>query len=125
MNNSRNPVGWFEIYVQDLERARAFYEATFQLKLVSLPNAPLEMLAFSGGPESYGCPGALVKMERKDSGGGGTIVYFSCEDCAIEAARAAENGGVIEMQKISIGDYGFIAMLLDPDGNRIGIHSMR
>lgn len=124
MNTKRNPVGWFEIYVQDTNRARAFYEAVFQVTLERLPNPDLEMWAFPMLPDSPGCPGALVKMPGKDSGGGGTIVYFSCADCSVEAAHAARNGGQIQRAKFSIGQYGFIAFVVDPEGNIIGLHSM-
>jgi uncharacterized protein len=125
MSTPRNPVGWFEIYVQDMERAKDFYQKTFQVALQNLPSPGIEMWAFPMLPESPGCPGALVKMEGKDSGGGGTIIYFSCEDCAVEAARGLDNGGQIQMEKMSIGQYGFIALILDLDGNRIGLHSLR
>jgi len=37
MSIERNPVGWFEIYVSDLDHAKAFYEATFELTLAELP----------------------------------------------------------------------------------------
>ena len=125
MKQTRNPVGWFEIYVQDLTRAQTFYEKTFQVTLVTLPSPTIRMLAFPGGPESYGCPGALVKMDGKDSGGGGTIVYFSCADCAVESARAARHGGEVFKDKHSIGEYGFIALVVDTEGNMIGLHSMK
>ena len=128
MNITRNPVGWFEIYVQDMERAKNFYEKTFELCLVHLesPDPNLEMWTFPPlmAPESPGCGGALVKMKDKDSGVGGTIVYFSCEDCANEAKRAAEAGGKIHFEKMSIGDYGFISLIYDTEGNMIGLHSM-
>lgn len=125
MKHARNPVGWFEIYVQDLRRAQSFYEQTFQVVLTPLPSPIIKMLAFPGRPELYGCPGALVKMEGKSSGGGGTIVYFSCEDCAIESARAAKSGGQIFKEKFSIGEYGFVSLVMDTEGNMIGLHSMR
>ncbi len=125
MNPNRNPVGWFEIYVQDIPRAKVFYENTFRTSLERLESAGLELWAFPMQHESSGCPGALVKMAGKDSGGGGTIVYFVCEDCAVEAARAVENGGKIHKGKESIGDYGFIALVLDTEGNMIGLHSMK
>jgi uncharacterized protein len=64
-----------------------------------------------------------VKYEGKSSGGSGTIVYFSCEDCAIEAARAAAHGGRICRPKFSIGPYGFIAFITDTEGNMVGLHS--
>jgi len=55
-------------------------------------------------------------MEGKDSGIGGTIVYFSCTDCSIEAARASENGGRVLREKMAIGEYGFIALVYDTEG---------
>jgi len=63
-------------------------------------------------------------MEGKGSGVGGTIIYFACADCSVEAGRAAANGGKIERAKLPIGPYGFIAFVLDTEGNMIGLHSM-
>lgn len=63
-------------------------------------------------------------MKGKDSGVGGTIIYFTCADCAQETARAAQNGGQIVRDKFSIGPYGFISLVLDTEGNMIGLHSM-
>ena len=125
MNEKRNIAGWFEIYVQDIERAKNFYEKTFELKLQKLESPDLEMWAFTMLPEAPGCPGAIVKMKGKDSGVGGVIMYFSCADCAVEAERALKNGGRIQRPKFSIGEYGFIALVLDPDGNMIGLHSRK
>jgi uncharacterized protein len=124
-----NPVGWFEIYVQDMPRAKAFYEGVFQGKLDALANpdpqgfADMEMWAFPMAMEGAGAAGALVKMPGYPSGGS-TLVYFSCEDCAIEAKRAAANGGKLFKDKMSIGENGFIAMVEDTEGNMIGLHSM-
>ena len=124
---ANNPVGWFEIYVQDMARARRFYEAVLQVKLDKL-NAPgddLEMWAFPMQMERYGAPGALVKMAGVPSGGNSVLVYFSCEDCAVQAGRAVEAGGRIMREKFAIGEYGFIALAFDSEGNMIGLHSMR
>lgn len=125
MNTNRNPVGWFEIYVQDMERARAFYEQTFEVRLERLDSPDLEMWAFPMQPDNPGCAGALARMEGKDAGAGGIIIYFSCADCAVEASRAARNGGQIQREKMSIGPYGFIALIIDTEGNMIGLHSMK
>jgi len=125
-----NPVGWFEIYVQDMPRAKAFYEAVFQGALTQLENPDpkgfpeMEMWAFPSSMEGYGAPGALVRMAGCPSGGS-TMVYFTCDDCAIEAARAASNGGKAVTEKMPIGEYGFIAMVSDTEGNVIGLHSMQ
>jgi uncharacterized protein len=125
MNTIRNPVGWFELYVQDIERAKAFYQKTFQVTLERLESPDIELWAFPMRPDLSGASGAIVKMDGKDSGGGGTIIYFSCADCAVEASRAVQNGGRVQKEKISIGEYGFIALVFDTEGNMIGLHSMQ
>jgi predicted enzyme related to lactoylglutathione lyase len=127
---TRNPVGWFEIHVSDLPRARAFYETVLGTRferLDSPPGAPLEMLAFAaGGPDAAGASGALVRMEGGPAGGGAsTIVYFVCDDVAVEAGRVEAAGGRLQQPKTSIGPYGFIAMAVDTEGNVLGLHSMR
>lgn len=118
-----NAVGWFELYVQDMARARRFYETVFGVTLQKLDAGDLQMYAFPGDSGVYGSPGALVHMPGVASGGSGTLVYFSCADCAIEAARAADAGGRVERDKMAIGSYGFIALVIDTEGNRIGLHT--
>lgn len=120
-----NPVGWFEIYVQDMARAQAFYEATFGVALSKLPSPGVDMLAFPMQREGLGASGALVSMPGVGSGGNSTIVYFMCQDCADEAAKAAKAGGSIHKEKFAIGEYGFIALVVDTEGNMIGLHSMK
>jgi predicted enzyme related to lactoylglutathione lyase len=125
---TNNPVGWFEIYVQDMARAKAFYEAVFKLTLANLqgPEAEgLEMWAFPMQADASGASGALVKMQGCPSGGNSTLVYFSCVDCAVEAARATAAGGKLFRDKFSIGRYGFIALAVDTEGNMFGLHSMK
>lgn len=128
-----NPVVHFEIYVQDMARARAFYENVLDTTLVGMP-APtpemdLDMLFFpmdkDTGMNTYGSGGMLVRMEGMASGGGGTLVYFACEDCAVQAARAAEFGGRLCKEKTSIGEHGFFSLAQDSEGNMIGFHSMK
>jgi len=120
-----NPVVWFEIYVQNMERAKAFYEQVFTVQLQKLEMPELEMWAFPMQEEGAGAMGALVKMDDCPSGGNSTLVYFTCTDCAIEAKRAAGNGGQIFKEKFSIGPHGFISLVSDTEGNMIGLHSMQ
>lgn len=120
-----NPVGWFEIYVQDMPRAKAFYEGVFELSLEKLPGPDIEMQAFPMSMEVTGASGALVKIPGFPSGGNSTLVYFSCEDCAVEESRVAKHGGRIHRPKMSIGEYGFITLALDTEGNMIGLHSQK
>ena len=120
-----NPVGWFEIYVDDMQRAKAFYEAVFGRTLTSLESPGIEMWAFPMGEQTYGATGALVRMPGFPAGGNSVLVYFSCADCAVEAAKAAAAGGRVQKEKFSIGQYGFIALVADTEGNMIGLHSMQ
>jgi len=120
-----NAVGWFEIYVQDMGRAKAFYESVFKTQLQKLESPGVEMWAFPIQPEANGASGALIRMEGFPSGGNSTIVYFICQDCSIEAKRASTEGGKIFKEKFSIGQYGFIALVTDTEGNMIGLHSMK
>lgn len=132
MSIENNAVGWFEIYASDLERARAFYEATFEVTLSELPAPevegvpPVQMLAFPSDQEKFlpGAAGAICKMEGVEPKTGGTLVYFSCQDCAHNAELAEKAGGKIQAPKFSIGQYGFIVMVEDTEGNTIGLHSM-
>jgi predicted enzyme related to lactoylglutathione lyase len=124
----QNPVGWFEIYVQDMPRARAFYEGVLGVKLDKLdaPDAsPVEMWAFPMQQGGTGAAGALVKMDGMPSGGNSTLVYFSCQDCATEAGRVAAHGGQVAKDKFAIGQYGYIALVTDTEGNMIGLHSVQ
>lgn len=120
-----NPVGWFEIYVQDMARAKTFYETVFGVQLTRLEGSPdVEMWAFPMQQDGYGATGALVRMTGFQSGDNSVLVYFSYADCAVEAAKAAEAGGRIHKPKFSIGPHGFIALVTDSEGNMIGLHSM-
>ncbi len=120
-----NPVGWFEIYVQDMSRAKKFYESVFSGKLEKLDSPNIEMWAFPRQNNNMGACGTLVKMEGVPSGGCSTIVYFMCDDCAVEEARVVPSGGTIHKKKMSIGEYGFISLVVDTEGNMIGLHSMK
>jgi len=120
-----NPVGWFEIYVEDMDRAKAFYEAVFGAQLSKLESPGIEMWAFPMNSEGLGASGALVKMPGFPSGANSVLIYFSCTDCAVEAVKAVKAGGQIQKEKMSIGQYGHIALVIDPEGNMIGLHSMQ
>jgi uncharacterized protein len=130
-----NPITWCEIYVQDMDRAKGFYEAVFQVKMEKL-NSPdsspdssadsssdiEEMWAFPMSMDKMGASGALVKMEGVASGGSGIIPYFHCDEVAVESERVVNAGGQIHTAKMSIGQYGFMALVQDTEGNMIGLH---
>lgn len=122
-----NPVGWFEIYVSDLKRARTFYESVFQVKLEKLgqDNPDFEMWAFPGAMDKNGANGTICKMKGFEPGNNSVLVYFSCADCAVQEKRTLEAGGRVQKSKQSIGPYGFISLVYDSEGNMIGLHSTK
>ena len=73
----------------------------------------------------YGTSGTIVHMPGFSAGRNSVIVYFSCQDCSVEEKRLVEFGGRIEKTKFSIGQYGFITLGYDTEGNMIGLHSMQ
>src|SRR5687767_3432151 len=117
-----NPIVWFEIYVQDMAKAKAFYESVLKVSLTRMdsPVPDLEMAGFPGDMNTPGASGALCRMKGVSSGGNSTVVYFACEDCAVEGARIIPAGGKIKDQKTPIGPYGFIVLAYDPEGNMFG-----
>jgi predicted enzyme related to lactoylglutathione lyase len=120
-----NAVSWFEIYVQDMPRAKTFYETVLVRTLERIGSSDIEMWAFQGVMDQYGTGGALVRIPGVPSGGNSTIVYFECADCAVEGARVAAAGGKVYRDRFSIGQYGFIVLATDTEGNMFGLHSMK
>lgn len=120
----KNPIGWFEIYVNNMDRAKKFYQAVFQRgEFVKISDGQLEMFAFPWIENGLNSSGALVKTEYMKPGHGGIVIYFTCEDCAVEENLSSINGGKIIKSKFSIGNYGFISIIQDTEGNMIGLHS--
>jgi uncharacterized protein len=121
-----NAIGWFDIYVDDMERAVAFYEGVLEQKLeiIGDPTGETQMMSFAGDMTSYGASGALVKSNHSRPGIGGTMVYFSVEDCSVEESRVVAAGGKIVRPKFSIGQFGWVTLCEDTEGNMFGLNSM-
>lgn len=122
-----NPVVWFEIYVNDIDRAVKFYQNVFQVTLEDMSdptNKNVQMKCFPSDMENYGAAGALMKMDGITPSTNGSLVYFGCEDCKILENRAAKNGAEIIQAKMGIGEHGFVSIVKDTEGNSIGFHSL-
>jgi len=120
----RNVVGWFEIPVKEMDRAKKFYSTVFEKKLTDMPMEDLEMATFDMVEDGANSGGALVKGEETKPSSSGTLIYFSCDDIQNELSRVEKSGGKIVFPKTSIGEYGFISHIIDTEGNRIGLHSV-
>jgi len=125
----KNPFTWVEIYVADMDRARQFYENVLQIGMIPMQTpgegGDLEMLSFPWAEGEANISGALCKTSAMQPGTGGTIVYFTCDDCAAETSRVEAAGGKVLQEKFQIGEYGFCSIVMDTEGNTIGLHSMR
>ena len=122
-----NAVGWFDIYVDDMARAEGFYNAVLGVALedMSDPTGETQMKSFEIKMGTYGAAGALVKAPYAKPGPGGTQIYFSVEDCAEQQARIADAGGRVVRPKFSIGEFGYITLAQDTEGNMIGFNSLQ
>ena len=125
-----NAIGWFDIYVEDMDRAVNFYQTILNVELIPLedPTGESVMRAFPMTDESmsqYGALGALTKTEHSKPGPGGTIVYFNSQDCSVEESRIVDAGGVVIRPKFSIGEFGFVSVCQDTEGNIFGFNSMK
>lgn len=122
-----NAIGWFDIYVADMNRAVSFYETVLQQKLEPIgdPTGETKMMSFPTDMGVYGAGGALVKSPYARPGVGGTLVYFSVEDCAEEESRVVAAGGKVVRPKFSIGEFGWVSLCEDTEGNMFGFSSMK
>jgi predicted enzyme related to lactoylglutathione lyase len=124
----QNAVGWFDIYVSDMERAVNFYQSVFQKELENIgdpTDSNVIMKSFPTDMATYGAGGALVKREGCPPVTGGTIVYFGVNDCSIEESRVNECGGKVINPKMSIGEFGWVSVCMDTEGNLFGLSSMK
>ena len=116
----KNAANWFELPVQDLGRARGFYETVLATRLRQETFGGMPMAIF---PYEGGSGGALVRDARVRPAADGTVVYLDATgtlDACLERVTAA--GGKVVLSKTDIGPPGFIALILDTEGNRVGLH---
>jgi hypothetical protein len=121
----RNLVGWFEIPVENMNRAKMFYDTVFEINITVHDLDGLQMGWFPTNPEKSGATGSLVKNKAYiPSATHGPVLYFSCEDVVNELNRIEGAGGEILQPKTQIGGgHGFMAFVKDTEGNRIALHS--
>ena len=123
----KNPIGWVEIPVTDLDRAEKFYTDFFGLELsrqeermgVTMSWFPMDM-------DSYGSAATLIKGDAHKPSSDGALVYFTAPGGTVDAAleKASEQGVEVVTPKVDTGKHGFYAVIKDSEGNRIAIHSM-
>jgi predicted enzyme related to lactoylglutathione lyase len=123
----KNAISWFEIGTSNLERATKFYETIFGVSLIplDLPNIKMRMFPLD---DRMGVGGALVDSGgfHKPSQTDGPLIYLNGNpDLQLVLDKVEEAGGKIMVPKSEISpEYGFMAVIFDSEGNRIGLHSV-
>jgi uncharacterized protein len=123
-----NIVGYFEIPVVDMKRAVKFYEAVFLTKLERHMMGPMDMAWFPMVKDGPGTTGSLVLDKNFRPSVDGVLIFFSSpkEDINGDLKKVEKAGGKIVAPRMEIPEnMGFMAMFLDTEGNRIGLHSMK
>ena len=127
MDIAHNVVGWFEIPVNDLDRAVKFYETVFGFTMERQTIGSAVMAWFPYHNEGMGSPGALLHdPEFSKPSSQGTIVYFTAfsGDLSNELSRVEKAGGRVEEPKRLISpEIGYMGVFTDTEGNRVALHS--
>lgn len=124
----KNAISWFEIPVTDIQRAQAFYEAIFDVKLIPLDLENIKMRMFPIEDPSSQVGGALSLAEGfyKPSTTDGTLIYLNANPDVQNVLDKIEGaGGKIVVPKTEISpEYGYMAVFIDTEGNRVALHSV-
>ena len=117
----QNAIHWFEIPALDMDRAVKFYNQVlgYSMSHMAMHNCTMAMF-----PCESGVGGAICKQENIQPSAQGSLVYLDCgPDLSAALAKIEAAGGKIVMPKTAIGEHGFIALFLDTEGNKVGLHS--
>ena len=111
----------FAIHVDDVDRARAFYEAVFAWTFEPW-GPPGFYLIHTGDDAAPGIQGLMHKRHSPRSVGGlnGFEATFSVEDVDVIAARVLANGGAITLPRSVIPTVGALIRFVDTEGNDVG-----
>lgn len=125
MTKHENSLNWFEIPVNDLSRARHFYQVIFSMHMEEQPMMGMEMILFPYEMGSGKVAGALIKSSVHIPSTEGISIYLNANpDLSTVLEKVEEQGGKVLMPKTLINEQtGHMAIFIDTEGNRIGLHS--
>jgi uncharacterized protein len=124
----KNAISWFEIPVTDIDRAQKFYEAIFGITMIPMDMPDMKMRMFPIDNPMEGVGGTLVDSGgfHKPSATDGPLIYLDGNpDLQVVLGKVEAAGGKVLVAKMDIGgDYGYMGVFLDTEGNRIALHSV-
>jgi len=124
MTKKSNPVIYFEIPVDDIDRAVRFYKAVFNFDFYKENIDDNEMALFPFTEENSGISGALAKGEIYKPTKNGVLIYFKTENIGETLKSAEANGGQILYPETDNG-VGLVAEFEDTEGNRIALYQSK
>ncbi len=123
-----NAISWFEIPATDIDRAQKFYETIFQIQMQPMDFQQTKMRMFPIDDPMKGIGGTLIDSGgfHKPSATEGPLIYLNGNpDVQITLDRVEAAGGKIVVPKTEISpEYGYMAVFIDTEGNRIALHSV-
>lgn len=127
MRADTNAINWFEIPVDDLERAIRFYQDIFDIKLITTEMAGVKFASFPPDITKGFLSGSLVQGEMHTPGSTGVIIYLNANPNLLLVANKVDNaGGKMILPKTLIDEQsGYMALFTDTEGNTIGLHSFQ
>lgn len=119
-----NAISWFEIPVKNFERAKSFYTTMLATTIKDSPIPGIKYGMFAYDEDNNGVGGGIIEMEGYTPSKEGVLVYLNGgDDLSVPLSRVESAGGSVVMPKTDIGENGFMAHVLDTEGNKIALHS--
>lgn len=120
----KNAINWFEIPVTNFERAKEFYGKLFNAEIQVMPH-PEYKYGILPGDMQNGVSGGIVEGPGFEPSAQGAVIYLNGgDDLGGALARAEAAGAKVVLPKTSIGQNGFMALFIDTEGNKVGLHSV-
>ena len=119
-----NAISWFEIPVKNFERAKSFYNTMLNTEIKDTPMEGVKYGMFTYDEDNNAVGGGIIEMEGYTPSQIGVLVYLNGgDDLSLPLSRVEKAGGTVVLPKTDIGENGFMAHVLDTEGNKIALHS--
>ncbi len=126
MDKNSNSINWFEIPALDVARAQKFYETIFDVKMTPMQEMMgMKMVGFPAEMGNGKASGALVQSQMHKPSTDGCVIYLNA-DPKIQTVidRVEKAGGKVAVPRTEITpEIGYMAFLIDTEGNKVALHA--